>query len=496
MGPSAEKSPKKTKVENKWVLPIPSLLFSTANWFSGLLVFCTSTVIIPILLLSQLSAYDSHIDYPVILAFTSVAYSGLHLSLLSVGGHRKLLSLTFWVFVYIWMGLTPFVQIAAGVTPWPGAYNQNTLVYSMVILLLGLVSYDLGALIVKFSPLRRVESSFLGSFAISKQRIYLLSFLAVVLTVVSIWKLGGLQVVLGTRYSFEQALSSGPSKSFNLTWSTLLRAPAFAALALNWWLWLNRKYLLRGRAGRQWHIALLLFLVLLNSVANNPQSQTRFWLGTMVLSLVFMSLKWSKRYTVGLIVVSMLFLLLVAFPYLDIFRSQGAQLAVQPVAVQLLLNGDYDPFQQLLNTVNMVSSNGTTWGFQSLGAFLFWVPRAVWHGKPYGSGQLVAEYMGYPFTNLSSPLWAEAYINFGLAGVILVLFLYGAVTSLAQSAYIKSFQSVIPSPLQVLVPILAAYQIFFLRGDLQNAVAFFAPLAAYFLLASNIHFSRLLGSSK
>ena len=115
---------------------------------------------------------------------------------------------------------------------------------------------------------------------------------------------------------------------------------------------------------------------------------------------------------------------------------------------------------------------------------LFWVPRSIWPGKPLQSGELVAEYSVYSYTNLSSPLWAEAYIHAGLLGVLLVFFAYGALTSTLQKLYLDPTKSP-RSLVNVLVPLLAAYQPFFLRGALLSAFAFVVPMVGYLLLAAN-----------
>jgi hypothetical protein len=373
------------------------------------------------------------------------------------------------------MGLVPLVQVSAGENPWPGGYDNGTLIYSMVILLLGLIAYDVGALVGSWYPSSSLNSVF-HPRALSKKRVYLLSLLAIALTVISMFK-------MGTRFSLEQSLSaSETTKTSTLIWSTLLRIPAFSALALNWWIWLNRDHILTRNYEARYHIVVLCCLALMNLVANNPFSLSRVLLGTMGLSLIFMTLTWKRRHSNGVLTVVLGLLLLIVFPQADIFRGGEARFDIQPVATQLLLTADYDAFQQLANTVLFVTDHGTTIGYQLLGALLFWVPRSLWLDKPLGSGHIVGEYMGYSQLNLSSPLWAEAYINAGLVGVIVAFLVYGFVTNLLQRSYSASQRK--PSFIGVIIPILAAYQMYLLRGDLQNGIAYLTPLIAYSLLAT------------
>jgi len=51
-------------------------------------------------------------------------------------------------------------------------------------------------------------------------------------------------------------------------------------------------------------------------------------------------------------------------------------------------------------------------------ALLFFVPHDVWQGKATATGMAAAQYVGYPATNISAPLPAEFYSDFGIAGVV------------------------------------------------------------------------------
>ena len=60
---------------------------------------------------------------------------------------------------------------------------------------------------------------------------------------------------------------------------------------------------------------------------------------------------------------------------------------------------------------------------------LFFVPRALGPAKPTDSGELVSSALGYPYTNVSSPLPAEALLAFGIPGVLLTFLALGAMTA-------------------------------------------------------------------
>ena len=84
---------------------------------------------------------------------------------------------------------------------------------------------------------------------------------------------------------------------------------------------------------------------------------------------------------------------------------------------------NYDAWANIYTTVEMVGRQGIHWGQQLLGGILFFVPSALWHAKPLATGIAIGNYLiaNYSmwFTNLSAPLVAEGYIDFGAIGVAL-----------------------------------------------------------------------------
>lgn len=80
---------------------------------------------------------------------------------------------------------------------------------------------------------------------------------------------------------------------------------------------------------------------------------------------------------------------------------------------------DYDAYQMLMATVSYVDANGCVFGKNILSAILNFVPRSIWSSKMLPSGQIVADYYGTWFTNVSCPVMAECYFAFGFFGILL-----------------------------------------------------------------------------
>lgn len=80
---------------------------------------------------------------------------------------------------------------------------------------------------------------------------------------------------------------------------------------------------------------------------------------------------------------------------------------------------DYDAYQMLMATMHYVKENGSAMGRNILAVIFNFVPRSIWTSKMYPTGQIVAEYFGTWFTNLSCPIAAECYFAFGGFGIVI-----------------------------------------------------------------------------
>jgi hypothetical protein len=238
---------------------------------------------------------------------------------------------------------------------------------------------------------------------------------------------------------------------------------------------------------------LLISLLIATFIINNPVSSPRFWFGTIILSVVFASLPRRPHYLTGW-VFGLIILLIFVFPFADLFRNTfdvrlSQRIASTTVDIELIRNGDYDAFQQILNTVKYVEHNGFTYGKQLLGTVFFWFPRNVWSGKPVPTGKLVASYSRYNYTNLSLPLWGELYIDGGFILVFVLFLFYGSVANIVEDHYVRSKENY-PTYLNAFVPVYAAYQFFLLRGTLMSAFAYLVPvLLCMYICTSRKHVS-------
>jgi hypothetical protein len=139
-------------------------------------------------------------------------------------------------------------------------------------------------------------------------------------------------------------------------------------------------------------------------------------------------------------------------------------------------------------------------GHQLLGSLLFFVPSSVWTGKPPATGIFLAKYLinhySMWFTNLSAPLVAEGYLDFGWLGVLLyalgLAFLVDGLNRLAQR-----HDRWAALPLAVYG---SMFLVFMLRGSLMVAMGFAGAALLAFICATallSVRFgSEPLGSQR
>ncbi|MGK5448681.1 hypothetical protein [Streptomyces radiopugnans] len=355
-----------------------------------------------------------------------VAHTGGALARVLTDPLIRVVGFGFWLFCYVWLGLAPLAMLATDSYPWGFAVDAGTAFTSAVLTETGLLAYSAGsALAGRRTPRTRPVLEPLLTRRITPVRTLLLCGAALALAAVLVPAQGGPAAFFQSRQAVNEAAAQGdPGGAADqalAAWS--LSVPAFWAL-------LALLYVPRTPGGdrtlRGVRWILLPVLVAVNAVVNNPVSQPRFWAGTVLLTLVFAApaLRRPRAFRAGAAAVTAAVLLV--FPYSDYFRHDKREpVEFLSLAEQFTSNGDYDAFQQIATGVDHVRENGHEIR-DALGPPLFFVPRAVWPGKPDDAGVALARHAGYSFENLSAPLWIESYMWAGFPGVVAVFALFGA----------------------------------------------------------------------
>ncbi|MGW2177637.1 hypothetical protein ACWCXX_05960 [Streptomyces sp. NPDC001732] len=419
-------------------------------------------------------------------------YAGARLATMILSTRRRLLQGVFWMFVYIAMGVAPFAQAVIGQTPTPVVGPRADLVTAVALVLVGCAAFDLGALLANRRPLRRRAAARFGAgpAVAHRGRLRVLVLLAFAASGYYVVKVGGPAVFFTSRQEISASVAaSGVVSEGSNVGSAFLKGfgtvPALLGL-----LFCTRRLVTSRRARRSPSTVLAWgALLVLNVVVNNPVSNARYWFLTVLVSFLFTAFPSSSamyRSVLALGVVGAL----VVFPYADRFRydSDGYRPVESSSVFEPLATKDYDQTVMFANAITWVDTHGHTYGRQLAGSALFFVPRSAWDGKPEDTGVRVGQWMGMRMTNLSAPLWAELWVDFGTPGMVGAFALVGYAAARTDRRYARAVSRDGPGPGSVpavAVPLLAGYAFILLRGPLLQSFGKLAVAALCLLLVTS-----------
>ena len=231
------------------------------------------------------------------------------------------------------------------------------------------------------------------------------------------------------------------------------------------------------------HKITLFLLAILALLAAPPIGMPRFAAASLYLPVVLVFFPFlQKKYRIVFLI---LFGLLFMFPFLNNFRRFGnnSEISFIDDFDLFFLAGDFDAFQ---NFMYVLKYNIVTYGYQLLGALFFWVPRSLWITKPVGSGFYIAELKHLSFDNISMPFIGEAYINFGLLGIIIFPLFLGYAIAYLDKYYNSDHDSKL---FKVFYFILIGLFFYMLRGDLSNSFAYLCSFTTIYFM-----FNKLINS--
>lgn len=175
-------------------------------------------------------------------------------------------------------------------------------------------------------------------------------------------------------------------------------------------------------------VCVLLLLLLLVMITENPYTEKRNAIGPVYIALLLVLFQnWfaAQGRRLLLLVSGMV----VVFPTIAIFTHNHSQtwgeLSLSQFSDEIAAHYfsiNYDSWANIYTAVEIVKVHGMQWGHQLMGSLLFFVPSSIWGTKPLATGIFLADYLiaNYSmwFTNLSAPLVAEGYLDFGPGGVV------------------------------------------------------------------------------
>jgi hypothetical protein len=388
-------------------------------------------------------------------------------------------------FAYIWLGLAGWVQVTGGENPYRVTYTASAEIRAAAIVLLGLASYDVGRVLGRTSTRAKPDRTDVKRRIVTKRRAWFTIWITVLLVPVLVQIQGGIGTYLVSRAERGAKLqqlglyTDASSALGGLVTSLAAALPLISLLALL--RLMQREGELRKRPN---YLLTVAGMAVATAILSNPVATPRFWVGTAALSVLISNAWASSLRGFRTVTCSLLVVLVFVFPYADYFRNVRSNLQVYTPSHLFANKLDYDASAQMINAVNYRAATGGTHGHQLLGPLLFWVPRSVWPDKPEATGTLLGEFIHFQFLNLSSPLWLEGYLDWGLGGVVAIFIVYGWFAMKGDARLSRLGRS---SPIDFAVfalPVVAVQSLVLLRGSLLSQSAMFATVVACLFLAS------------
>ncbi|WP_130506703.1 hypothetical protein [Microterricola gilva] len=374
----------------------------------------------------------------------------------------------FWMWVYVFLGLTQLYQLASNKFPWGAAFDDSTVLTAQAVILLGS-----GSLYLASEMTMRRKRAVLSATAAhgeppvrpAKLRITVLTF-CYAYSAVTIWFIisNGSALFQG-KAAFQDQLEAnasipGSGTVFLVAIAGAMCIPAIAIIA------------------RRYDVGIPLPVVLLvcalGFVATNPLTGSRFLTGTFLLALIGALLL--RRHLLRFVPLGIMLTFVTLFPSLDILRNDGtgAEELALSMPSQTLLTFDFDSFEMLLRAVTVFGHvpNGFPTPFELfLAPVLRWVPVLSATTQGHDGGPVVAEITGMTWTNVSMPLWGEAYLVGGFVAVALAFAAFGIVLGLVRPSPGVLQPMRTPAALMIEVPV-GALLIMLLRGSLASVLGY------------------------
>ena len=378
------------------------------------------------------------------------------------------------IFCLVFFWIAPTLQIATGFSAWGLRIGEEDIIRANLLILTWLIFYNFGAFLAsnRYWKIKTAEFS-----AISKKSIMTLWWITIIVSALIVVKNGFRIEEISFSDSDNQAIGLLVNHSLVafMTFSTLITV-----------LWFKNN-------GYSKIYPLISIICLLLTCF--PTSLSRYAAGAIYVCLLVNLCPWfqKKHRFVFLMILGIMLL----FPIMGLYRYRSiAEVSINEIINQLFSvkeyfsTANYDAYQLLIASTQFVNLYDITCGLQLLGALLFFVPRQIWSSKPVGSGNYISEMLGLTFKNISCPLVAESYINFGVIGVILFALVLGFLFRKIDNTfwmYVKGKFSYISLLYFYLLP----YTLFLCRGDLMSTWAYLcANLAVLFVLVKMLQKKR------
>ncbi len=375
-----------------------------------------------------------------------MAVYGARLAFICCASRPRLFDFFFCLFVYLFLGLAPSVQIRSdqisGTTPGMDPVLDLPAAY---VVLGGLAAYEVGRATAFLRsrlphPVGREPSVAAeghapgtdtdaaadtagGSNVPHAARAYLLYAVGLLFLAFFVSRIG-----IGTLFASRDGASQISDAAFpDPAVNAIVSALSVYPLLIGTGAMVQLRLRATSPTTRGWLTTFALLGVGLLLVSNNPISTSRYGFGIVAFAIAVYLGAARTPSRARLLSLGTIGAFLFLFPLADAFRrtDETASFARAGFFEEYRANPDYDSFWQIANSYAYWQDGLVEPLRQITGSLLFWLPRSIWADKPTDTGILLAQYRNYYVENLSAPMWAEAMVNLGPAGVGIAFLLLG-----------------------------------------------------------------------
>lgn len=363
-----------------------------------------------------------------------------------------------WYFVLIFLSVAPLAQYVGGFFPWNYSLSADLMIRANGIVSLWCVffaaSYSLTDKRMKAKMQFRVASR--PSMELPSSMGY-----AVILILWGVVVFAYLAGRYGVSNMVGGRVNYGADATGWLDWIFTYALPVVPALGCC-------HCLLLAKERRGWYFpAALLFSLSLFCV--NPIYSSRYSVAGAYLPIVLALLprrSLSNRTFDAVILIAVV----VAFPMMNAFKT----MKIDQVTIGYLFNNfagsyqsiDFDAYSMLARTLQYVDNSGLRLGRQLFASLFYGLPGMA-SQVDVATGELVSMSQGALYTNLSAPIQAEAYVDFGSIGVVVYAVVLGVTCASIDWGFRVQSDQVAPSFRIIVCFVLASFAMFFMRGALQ-----------------------------
>lgn len=371
-------------------------------------------------------------------------------------------------FILIFLVIVPFYQLTSGYAPREMDLTHAEILYTNLLIFLWclfyLMSYnvDIGSKkSMTTEPLNIPNSKWFYSFLVG---------CSVISLILAIGLIGFSNLFIrGEAY-----LDKG---TFSIMIDLLIRS--IPVISLSVFLWTKKKKI--DLFSPVIMNSLIVLLGVIVFILNYPVSLSRYMTGAVYLGIIVSGFEFSlfkgKRFDVLILVT-----IIVIFPIMYLFKFYTLEQILTTTNLTNINNYnslDFDAFQMIGRTIRYTESVGLQLGGQLRSVVLFFMPRAIIDLKGIPSGELVASFQKVSFINLSSPMVAEGYIDFGVIGVMMYAVVFGKIAKYFDRTVYKTDK--IKNHVyfnEIAFPFLLGFSVYLYRGALQPS---FLRLMGFFL---------------